>query len=106
MEGSLLQMEPVWQNKHIGDQVRFLAKVILWDRKGEKHLVRSFIGNQFIVVKAMFPKCEEITVLDGTVVDTTKGYRVDGHTGHILTHQAQDWTVLTKVAETCTGMGF
>eukprot|EP00438_Fugacium_kawagutii_P028493 Skav203238 [mRNA] locus=scaffold2746:152563:162464:+ [translate_table: standard] len=106
MSGCPSKLEPAWHQMSVGDEVSFVAKMILWDPTGEKHLVRTLVGGCFVVVFGPCSNVAEITVLQGKITQMVKGLRVDGQSGHILSHTPGEWSDLQNVIETCSGMGF
>ena len=99
-------LEPMWDDLKIGDTVDFLAECILYDPLGQRHLLKSVIRRRFIVVVGELPKCFAYSVLQGNVVDTSKGIRINLlETTEILGHQTSTVDDITSIVELCAGIG-
>lgn len=99
-------LEPRWDELKIGDSLDFLGECILYDPAGKKHLLKSVIHRRFIVVVGELPKCFAYSILQGSVMDNSKGIRINIlESTEILCHQTSTVDDITSIVELCSGIG-
>ena len=100
-----LDLEPNWHDVRTGDNVRFLADVIIWDGQTGKHLCRSALARKFVVVYGSLPNVPAISFLDAKVTGTTGGFRICCDAATLLPHVPSQPTAFGNVVEGCCGIG-
>ena len=99
-----LQLEPQWDDSNSTSNVSFLGDLVVWDKKGLKHLVRSVLGKRFIKVQGDLPKAVSYTFLD-VAWDGLQQSVLVTDTSYVLPHQVVQVEALTGVTELCAGLG-
>ncbi len=101
-----LGLEPQWHLVNNGDKVDFLSELVWHGGTTNKHLVRSAVGRNFVVVLGDLPEQASISILDGIFSKASTGLQViiDNSTS-VLGHPVTSWEHHFQMIETCSGIG-
>ena len=100
-----LGLEPAWKNIKEGDQVDFLAELIIRDNTKRKHLVLSAVHRTFLTAAGSFKDdTVAVTILGGTIKMGKSGFHV-GTASHFWEHSIPSSNSMKDGIEVCAGIG-
>lgn len=102
----LLGLEPCWKSVQPGQFLDFFAETIFLDETNQKHLLRSCLHKQFVVIEGALEKAAAFSILGAEVLKVDKGIRISVDKATILAHQVSQLGDLTNVIELCAGAGY
>ena len=101
-----LGLEPTWCNLNVGDILSCLAEVLIWDPSHRRHVMKTAIHKQIILVDGKLDCGTSFALLNFALTSKDKGFRlrmVDGSS--VLAHQTLALDDYFSCIETCAGIG-
>ena len=100
-----LNLEPSWNTIQLGDRVNVQGSLIVHDPEGERHLLRSTIGQRLFLVRGDIPKLPSFSFLGAEVCVTGQRTILDITHGHALGHETPQLEMYSNVIDVCSGIG-
>ena len=105
MENSFL--EPCWSTVEVGQHIDVLLTLVIWGGSdpSSRHLCKSAVHQQFIVVTGALSNHPTHSLLGAEVTDVSKGIRLLSEGATVLDHTVDAAANMYSVAEGCAGIG-
>eukprot|EP00438_Fugacium_kawagutii_P028666 Skav214044 [mRNA] locus=scaffold2017:251199:256145:+ [translate_table: standard] len=101
-----LALEPRWHAVRPQQRVSTVAHLVIYDEYQQKHLFRTAIYKQFVVVTGELPRNAVFSFLEAEVTSVDKGIRIQVDSKFALAHQQMTHDHLYCAIDVCSGMGF
>ena len=102
---ALLCLEPSWAHLQVGHSISVRARMVVFDPSGNKHLLRSTIGQHLFSVSGLVACFPEFTFLDARVVQVEGMVHLDLQHGFALGLPIAKRSMYYECVEMCAGIG-
>ena len=106
MACDVLSLEPKWGSLAKGDRIDFLAELVIWDDKGQRHLMKSVLHHKFFLISGDIPKVFACSILQALVESISTGIRLSmDDNSFLFPHVTASMSDLMTVTDVCSGIG-